>query len=669
MFMRISFLILLSIIAFSGFSFDMNRDTVVEKEGFFYTVYGDPRPISETTAPKMLYVLSSKNNTGVYQLAVSKDTISRAGGIKRLQGKYVRVKGVLQMLPTVNEEERATKLLRANEIVILNKDLNANAIVRGGRDKFTYRWVILLCKFSDIPHEPRPVSYFKSALSLIYPGQNHYWHEASFNELDLDDSHNKVYGWYTLPHDRSYYLNADPMTMLDRLLKDCTAVADTDVDFRSYDGILMAFNDDSFSYAFGGSSYTTLDGESRQWGINWLIAEWSYEEITVIAHEMGHAYGLPHSSAMYGEVYDNPWDVMSDGWYNCSAHSHPIFGCLPQHTIAIHKYWLGWIPDSRAYMVNYLGFGSPSHLTLDTYQLILRVPIQGSSSNYYTVEARQLPGPFVGYDAKLYDSGVVIHKVDETAEVPAKLLDADNNGIPADEGSIWRVGEIFNDGDAKISIEVLAKDASGNFQVQVTNGQNQVTAWLVPHGQLHPFVDVNLYHWAHAWIRRLRHVGVTSGCQAMPPRYCPEAATTRSQMAVFLLRSIHGADYIPPDVSTPPFNDVPLNHWAVDWIAQLKDEGITVGCGGGKYCPGQPVTRSQMAVFLLRSIHGADYIPPDVSTPPFNDVPLNHWAVDWIAQLKDEGITVGCGGGKYCPGQPVTRSQMAVFLIRAFNLP
>jgi hypothetical protein len=47
-------------------------------------------------------------------------------------------------------------------------------------------------------------------------------------------------------------------------------------------------------------------------------------------------------------------------------------------------------------------------------------------------------------------------------------------------------------------------------------------------------------------------------------------------------------------------------------------------------------------------------------------VPNTHWAAAWIKQLAAEGITTGCGGGNYCPYNPVTRAQMAVFLVRAF---
>jgi hypothetical protein len=100
----------------------------------------------------------------------------------------------------------------------------------------------------------------------------------------------------------------------------------------------------------------------------------------------------------------------------------------------------------------------------------------------------------------------------------------------------------------------------------------------------------------------------------------------------------------------------------------LATEGITAGCGGGNYCPEGNVTRAQMAVFLLKSKHGAAYVPPP-ATGLFPDVPVGYWARNWIEQLAVEGITGGCGGGNYCPEDNVTRAQMAVFLVRTFNLP
>jgi hypothetical protein len=43
--------------------------------------------------------------------------------------------------------------------------------------------------------------------------------------------------------------------------------------------------------------------------------------------------------------------------------------------------------------------------------------------------------------------------------------------------------------------------------------------------------------------------------------------------------------------------------------------------------------------------------------------------VDWIEDLFNRGITAGCDASNYCPGDPVSRGQMAVFLSKTFLLP
>jgi hypothetical protein len=46
---------------------------------------------------------------------------------------------------------------------------------------------------------------------------------------------------------------------------------------------------------------------------------------------------------------------------------------------------------------------------------------------------------------------------------------------------------------------------------------------------------------------------------------------------------------------------VPCPSTFADWIEQLAAEGITGGCGGGNYCPNGASTRGQMAVFLTKT--------------------------------------------------------------------
>ncbi len=179
------------------------------------------------------------------------------------------------------------------------------------------------------------------------------------------------------------------------------------------------------------------------------------------------------------------------------------------------------------------------------------------------------------------------------------------------------------------------------------------------------FNDVPTNYWAFSSIETLRISGITAGCGG--GNYCPEDSVTRAQMAVFLERGTRGSGFSPSAVTGNTFLDVGASDFATAFIEQFLLDGITSGCGGHNYCPNDAVTRAQMAVFLLRAEHGAGYTPP-APTGVFGDVDLAYWAVGWIDQLAAEGITSGCGGGNYCPDDPVTRAQMAVFLVRTFGL-
>ncbi len=183
-------------------------------------------------------------------------------------------------------------------------------------------------------------------------------------------------------------------------------------------------------------------------------------------------------------------------------------------------------------------------------------------------------------------------------------------------------------------------------------------AWIVD------FLDVppaqQFYNFVTTLVSNAITVGIGSGL------YGVDDPTLRQQMAVFLLKGRHGLCYVPP-ACTGIFPDVPCPSTFANWIEALFTEGITGGCGGGNYCPSNPVRRDQMAVFLLKAEHGPAYVPPPC-TGVFPDVPCPGLFTNWIEQLAAEGITGGCGGGNYCPQNPNTRGQMAVFLVKTFGL-
>ena len=184
-------------------------------------------------------------------------------------------------------------------------------------------------------------------------------------------------------------------------------------------------------------------------------------------------------------------------------------------------------------------------------------------------------------------------------------------------------------------------------------------------GNVTTFADTPPSNPFYDFVETIGRNAISGGCGG--GNYCPAAGVTRAQMAVFLLKSKHGNAYAPPAPTGTVFSDVPANGFAAGWIEELAAEGITSGCGGGKYCPDAIVTRAQMAVFLLRAEHDAGYAPPP-ATGIFGDLLITDPFTPWIEQLSIEGVTAGCGGGNYCPNNPDTRGQMAVFLVRTFHL-
>lgn len=58
------------------------------------------------------------------------------------------------------------------------------------------------------------------------------------------------------------------------------------------------------------------------------------------------------------------------------------------------------------------------------------------------------------------------------------------------------------------------------------------------------FTDVPATHPFYQFIEALAASGITAGCSASPPQYCPDAMLTRGQMAVFLARAL-GLHWVP----------------------------------------------------------------------------------------------------------------------------
>ena len=148
--------------------------------------------------------------------------------------------------------------------------------------------------------------------------------------------------------------------------------------------------------------------------------------------------------------------------------------------------------------------------------------------------------------------------------------------------------------------------------------------------------------------------------------FCPEQNVTREQMAIFIERAL--GVFTPPAPSRQTFGDVPPSLMSYPFIEDFARRGISGGCSTTPllFCPTNSVTREQMAVFVVRALGVLD--PPTPGARSFQDVPSSSFAYEFIEAFHARGITTGCAVGYYCPTANVTRGQMAAFLVRAFAL-
>lgn len=161
-------------------------------------------------------------------------------------------------------------------------------------------------------------------------------------------------------------------------------------------------------------------------------------------------------------------------------------------------------------------------------------------------------------------------------------------------------------------------------------------------------------------IEALVAAGITKGCAVDPARFCPVDAVSRGAMAAFIVRSL-GLQPLPDGGAFTDDDGTPFS----GEIEALAVAGIANGCGPGLFCPDRPVSRAEMATFLVRSFVGSGPFDPVPDAFADDEGSIHEADIDRIAAL---GITLGCRPGAFCPDDPVTRAEMASFLGRSLGL-
>lgn len=182
----------------------------------------------------------------------------------------------------------------------------------------------------------------------------------------------------------------------------------------------------------------------------------------------------------------------------------------------------------------------------------------------------------------------------------------------------------------------------------------------------HIFPDVASDHWAFGEIGDCVDAGIVYGYR--DGLYHPDDPVTRDQMAVFVSRAMAGGDEnVPAGGGAATFADVPIGHWAYEYIDYAVTHGVVQGYADGLYRPERDVDRGQMAVYVARAMEWVS-ISDDMATAPelFPDVPAGFWAGSAIEECLANGVVEGYDDGLYRPSATVTRDQMAAYVARAF---
>jgi hypothetical protein len=262
-----------------------------------------------------------------------------------------------------------------------------------------------------------------------------------------------------------------------------------------------------------------------------------------------------------------------------------------------------------------------------------------------------------------------------------------NVGVTAGAGCGWTA---TTDSPTWITLQTGAVSGNGNgsFVYSVTLNLGLARLGTITIGNqsfkvmeggsvsVQPFTDVSPVAPDFDYISLMSSYGITAGCSANPPLYCPSTPVDRQQMAVFVVAALdhvnHAADALPPIYTVSPayFQDEPVSDSVYyPFVQRLADMAITNGCQTSPplFCPATSITQGQMAKFMIlgwlhaNNLSSFSFTP----TPYFTDVPATDMFFSYIQKMRDLGFWPGCGGNQYCESSAVLRADMAPMVMRA----
>jgi hypothetical protein len=256
-------------------------------------------------------------------------------------------------------------------------------------------WAVILCKFSDGDDEPFTKQYYQDLFTVNNTGSPwnliRYFNDYSHGTLDLTGT--QVFGWYQLDKSVADYNSLAGAARGHLITWARAAAVAAGVDLTPFFSVVACTN---LWHDIGASQ--TLSG---------VVAQGQLTPIPqLLAHEMGHVYGLLHSRINgSSDDYQDRWDIMSAAAVYSA--SDPEFSLIGPGVNASNMRSRGWLDESRVWK----GGGS----TFDEV-VTLRPLIRHDLSGFLAAE---IPGGYLvefrvreGWDGAIPRAAVLIHRYD-----------------------------------------------------------------------------------------------------------------------------------------------------------------------------------------------------------------------------------------------------------------
>lgn len=176
-----------------------------------------------------------------------------------------------------------------------------------------------------------------------------------------------------------------------------------------------------------------------------------------------------------------------------------------------------------------------------------------------------------------------------------------------------------------------------------------------------PFTDVKAGDWCFDAVQYVYENGLMNGTSST--QFSPNRVTSRGMIVTIL----HRLDGTPAAGGFYRFEDVAAGSYCEDAVAWGAENGIVGGYGNGKFGPGSPITREQLAAILYRYVgyKGLSAEAAEDNLAGFPDVArVSGYAVSALNWAVGAGLINGTADGTLNPQGSATRAQVAVILYR-----